>query len=556
MSLLREVRYTGSGSIDRTRKLGSLDLSAAQTATAPLFIVTDVIKDGTLAARNYFFINYSKKIGSLFTLPTTTLQYTKSGNVYTVKNTGSVPAVAANLTLSDSTTVSLSDNYVWLEPGETKKITVTSQTGGDGTAFITGVDGFNLRDGNEPVAPDRPTALSARFTANNTLTVTFDEPLDKTSAETIANYRLDGDAAVTAASLGADGVTVTLTVTAGSDKDHTLTVSGVCDRDKNAMVKQTFFVSRGLIGYWQFDEGGGTAVKDGTGNTPDMTVSGPTYETAPEGLGTAMSFNKNKVTGLSSLTLGNHFTISMFMKASSSTPGWGAIFSKGPKAAGHFEFNFDTYNTRNLEFYAPDLSSSGFDSGAKLADDKWHHVGVTLANGTLTMYVDGAAVKTFTGLTGSIAATTEELVFGGLAGYNGTYIGLLDEVRVYDYALSAARMAELAHVYETPCDMTCSVCGGTRTVPHDYSGACDTTCNICGAARLASAAHTYGSNGDACTVCGAELSYETADRADIVDGKVMEVTDARCMQRRGEQLSALRVFAVGREGGQQRHRFA
>ena len=71
----------------------------------------------------------------------------------------------------------------------------------------------------------------------------------------------------------------------------------------------------------------------------------------------------------------------------------------------------------------------------------WQHVAVTLSGSTLTWYVNGKSTGTTSGIAG-ITASTSNLAIGKSISRNGQYFkGLIDEVRVYNRALSANEIA-------------------------------------------------------------------------------------------------------------------
>ncbi len=174
LELVKEISFTGNGSIGATKQLGTLSLTAEQTETAPLFIVTDVEKNGSLAARNYIFLNYEQAIGSLFALPVTTLTYTQTGNSVTVTNTGDKPAVAANLLFADSTVVTPNDNFVWLEPDETQVITLDGVGDADVSAAVVGLTAWNAKDDSDAATPTTPTGFAAVDCDRSSITLTWD----------------------------------------------------------------------------------------------------------------------------------------------------------------------------------------------------------------------------------------------------------------------------------------------------------------------------------------------------------------------------------------------
>jgi len=188
LKLVKEQSYTGSGSVDMNKKVGSFALTAEQTDSAPLFLVTTLFKDGKQVARNYMFMNSGKDPGCLYAIPAADVTYTANGNTVTVKNNSDVPAVAVNFDAgSDSDSFRPADNFFWLEPGETYSFTVN-----DANA-IKGLKGFNLLDKSAgdaaPAAPQNVKAVSNNY---DTITLTWDKPKN---ADSLRYYELyvDGE---------------------------------------------------------------------------------------------------------------------------------------------------------------------------------------------------------------------------------------------------------------------------------------------------------------------------------------------------------------------------
>ena len=173
LETVKSVSYNGSGSIDMNMQVGLFTLTEAQTDTAPLFIVTTLYKNGALAARNYIFMNSGKDPGCLFAIPAAKVDYTVSGNTVTFKNVSSVPAVALQFDVgSASDTFRPSDNYFWLDAGETYSVTVNDPS------VIRGLKGFNLADASDTTAPAAPKNVKARSETFDSLTVSWDKPKD------------------------------------------------------------------------------------------------------------------------------------------------------------------------------------------------------------------------------------------------------------------------------------------------------------------------------------------------------------------------------------------
>jgi hypothetical protein len=80
-----------------------------------------------------------------------------------------------------------------------------------------------------------------------------------------------------------------------------------------------------------------------------------------------------------------------------------------------------------------------------LSPDTWYHLAGTYDGANIKLYVDSTLVKTV-GQTGDIFSNNEPLLIGANDGYGGVRKftdGLIDEVRIYDHALTAVEVAEL-----------------------------------------------------------------------------------------------------------------
>jgi beta-mannosidase len=121
---------SGKGSIENVKKVGDFSLNAAQTNTNPLLIVVDMIKEGKIAGRTFYWLNYEPVKDCLFELPRTALRLVNDGKSLMVTNTGNVPAVAVYFTSPEhSESFAASDGYFWLDPSESKTVTATRYEG-------------------------------------------------------------------------------------------------------------------------------------------------------------------------------------------------------------------------------------------------------------------------------------------------------------------------------------------------------------------------------------------------------------------------------------------
>ncbi len=141
---------------------------------------------------------------------------------------------------------------------------------------------------NKDVAP--PTLVAAAGSVQfNSITLTFSEPLDQASAETLANYQVDSGVTISTANLaGAPGTAADNTVVLATSKQAegatlTITVNNVKDAQGNKIADnsqiqfKTFVFMQGAAIHQKYSN-----VDDNTGANPDNLFSDPRYPGAPD----------------------------------------------------------------------------------------------------------------------------------------------------------------------------------------------------------------------------------------------------------------------------------
>ena len=130
---LKEIKrqvYDGKGPIGSPLQAGRFQLDIDQTDTVPLLVVAEVLKDGALADRTFYWVNYEPTRGCLFRLPRTTVDLQVGGGAVTVRNTGGLPAVGVHVERpGHAHTFRASDNYFWLDVGESQSVEVSDTVG-------------------------------------------------------------------------------------------------------------------------------------------------------------------------------------------------------------------------------------------------------------------------------------------------------------------------------------------------------------------------------------------------------------------------------------------
>jgi beta-mannosidase len=526
LKLIKEEKFAGSGTIETAKQLGTFTLSDEQTDTAPLFIVIDLMVGGELRTRNYTFMNFTREQGSLFTLPRTTLAMKSHGKTHTITNTGDYPAVAVHFICPGvSDQITLSDNYLWLAPGESKTVTASLDHGIEGVTCYNAADptdttppmaparltwtsskhdeivlkwdaasddrgllGYRIyQEGAPPAyvsakntsftvrrlreqtehaftvtaldnnmnesaksesirvktASDReaPELLKASITEDHSIEAIFSKDLDPASAANPASYQVTG-VKVMAAVPGTDGRSVTLkTDGVLAQGQHTLTAAGVRDATAsgNLCICAPFLMDNSRRGEFHFDEGEGTMTTDRSGSFAEAAIRN--CEWVPGKHGKALKFGPT-----SSVALGktgfvcNDATIAMWLKSEVHT-GLNVLFAKNEKVPGHFEIYA---RDGALMFFTPETGD--IDLNVNLANYKntWHHFAFVFHRGKLAIHVDGIKTSEVSGI-GTIPAVDGVMAVGSLANGSMSFLGSIDEFRLYARVLREEEIQSIIH---------------------------------------------------------------------------------------------------------------
>ncbi len=205
-----------------------------------------------------------------------------------------------------------------------------------------------------------------------------------------------------------------------------------------------------LVGWWRFNEGSGDTANDSSGNGHDGTLLGnPEWAIGPPGFGGAIAFHPDKCigvdTGIYDPTNGTgQFTVALwafwdgtgtFQHFITKSAGWGADTMM---------FQIELWGAHTNATYTDRVGVSHQAAGSVefsiMPKNEWVHLAWTFDGSDLTLYINGVdevGPKPF-----SIGPDVDAQVE---IGYNSnrpdiserTFHGSLDEVRIYDKALTA-----------------------------------------------------------------------------------------------------------------------
>ncbi|PIR19554.1 MAG: hypothetical protein COV48_01365, partial [Elusimicrobia bacterium CG11_big_fil_rev_8_21_14_0_20_64_6] len=207
------------------------------------------------------------------------------------------------------------------------------------------------------------------------------------------------------------------------------------------------------VGDWHFDESTGVFASDSAspGNTGYLTcltaacVSTPTFAAGPAGLGTAVAFSGLdnglvRVPDTANYAFTDSLTLSAWVNPSSlSQPNGAGLIVRG---SGTLE-NFALEVFGGLYRFAPTPAKTVSSTNSITVGTWTHLIGVyDSVAGTATLYVNGQAASTVTGVPARTAAN-HDITIGnrqsGSTSYNRGFLGSIDSVRVQHLALNAAQ---------------------------------------------------------------------------------------------------------------------
>jgi hypothetical protein len=197
----------------------------------------------------------------------------------------------------------------------------------------------------------------------------------------------------------------------------------------------------GLVAAYDFNAGSGTTVSDLSGNGNTGTIVNATWTTSGK-YGSALSFNGTNaqvvVNDSASLHLTTAVTLEAWVNPSSAPTGWQDVIYK-PVDNYFLEASSTNGNKPGTGVLLTSSAEPITYGSTQLAANTWAHLAMTYDGTTLKIYVNGALV-TSTTQSGTITTSTNALQIGGDTIYGQYFKGLIDEVRIYNVALTQAQI--------------------------------------------------------------------------------------------------------------------
>jgi hypothetical protein len=226
------------------------------------------------------------------------------------------------------------------------------------------------------------------------------------------------------------------------------------------------------VAQWKMDECQGAVVRDMTGNGNDgvITIGGSGSQTTAGTCTTSSTAWGNGASGKinsslkfdgtddyfqaadSDMLSPSTLSLGMWIKwdgtrySSGAQKDWASPIAKGQFSSGEYTILMhrdSAGSDTNINFYVGGSTAVSWSNSS--VDTNWHHLGITYDGATAKIYFDGVLKKS-TSYSGSVGNTTNPLRIGGeSAGLAYPWGGQLDDVRIYNYPMTANQIKDLSN---------------------------------------------------------------------------------------------------------------
>jgi hypothetical protein len=242
-------------------------------------------------------------------------------------------------------------------------------------------------------------------------------------------------------------ITVAVTGDTTTESNETLTVNLTAPANATIADAQGVVTltnddgATGLVAAFGFEEAAGTSTADKSGAGNNGTIAGATWSAAGK-TGNALSFDgvndRVSIPDGASLDV-TRMTIEAWVRPTTLT-GWRTVLLKeGNDALAYALYAHDNANWPAAYINTGQQADRRSEGLAALPLNTWTHLASTYDGATLRLYVNGVQVRS-RAFTGNIANRPGPLSIGGNAVWGEWFAGLIDDVRVYNRALTIAEI--------------------------------------------------------------------------------------------------------------------
>jgi len=225
-------------------------------------------------------------------------------------------------------------------------------------------------------------------------------------------------------------------------------------------VSPTKYLTTGLVGYWTMDgkdtpwtsaTAATTVDKSGKGNTGTLTNMSQSISPIAGKVGQGLSFDGSDDfismadANVYDFGVNENFSVAFWVKYNNNTANNAAIVEKWSGAGGYpFVFRISGGNPKQVLMARYDSTNNPNVSTATVTPlATWFHVVGVKSGSNLFMYANGILQNSSTDTTTGVTSNNSLLYIGQRGDGSNRFNGLIDDVRVYNRALSANEVSQL-----------------------------------------------------------------------------------------------------------------
>src|SRR5262245_38854781 len=198
----------------------------------------------------------------------------------------------------------------------------------------------------------------------------------------------------------------------------------------------------GLVAAYGFNESSGTTVTDASGNNNTGTLGSGVTRSTQGKFGSALVFNGSSVVTIpsaTSLNLTTDMTLEAWVYPTVAQPTWPAVLVKEQTGNG-WVYALYANSDHSRPFMGVYINGEqNLWGGTLLPLNTWSHLAATYDGSTERLYVNGVQVAS-RAQTGAIRTSTLPVRLGGDTLTGEYFRGRIDEVRIYNQALSPSEI--------------------------------------------------------------------------------------------------------------------
>jgi hypothetical protein len=198
--------------------------------------------------------------------------------------------------------------------------------------------------------------------------------------------------------------------------------------------------TKGLVAHWKFDDGSGTTAVDSAGNNNGTLNGDPNWSAGL--INGALSFDGvDDYVVCSSIAplIGNTVTVQTWIRTSEFAGIWNPVFTQNAGGNGYYFYDssdrpafYIVAGAAFVQVISPDV----------INPNQWYHVAGTNDGSNLKLYIDGQ-FKDSDDSTGFLGADSNAYI-GFEPSSSLYYKGMIDDVRIYDRAVSESEFQDMA----------------------------------------------------------------------------------------------------------------